>query len=85
MSISIEQMIIDAKRLANRLKEKEALADALTNDTERINYQIESMRQVMNINYVGHFFLLKQKQQKNIKFSYVIVFHCISFKMTLMP
>lgn len=39
-------MIIDAKRLANRLKEKEALADALTNDTERINYQIESMRQV---------------------------------------
>lgn len=47
MSISIEQMIIDAKRLANRLKEKEALADALTNDTERINYQIESMHQVI--------------------------------------
>lgn len=60
MSISIEQMIIDAKRLANRLKEKEALADALTNDTERINYQIESMRQVLNGKFPSTFLIFQK-------------------------
>ncbi|KAG5667568.1 hypothetical protein PVAND_015545 [Polypedilum vanderplanki] len=45
MTTPIEQMILDAKRLACRLKEKEALADALSNETERVNYQLESMRQ----------------------------------------
>lgn len=29
----IEQMILDAKRLANRLKEKEVLADEIMNET----------------------------------------------------
>lgn len=38
-------MILDAKRLANRLKEKEQLADSLSNETERVNYQLDSMRQ----------------------------------------
>ena len=45
MSTPIEQMILDAKRLANRLKEKEQLADVLSNETERVNYQLDSMRQ----------------------------------------
>lgn len=45
MTTPIEQMILDAKRLANRLKEKEALADQLANESERVNYQIDSMRQ----------------------------------------
>jgi len=45
MTTPIEQMILDAKRLANRLKEKEQLADCLTNETERIGYQLDSMRQ----------------------------------------
>lgn len=45
MSTPIEQMILDAKRLANRLKEKESLADVLMNDTTEVNYQLDSMRQ----------------------------------------
>lgn len=45
MATPIEQIILDAKRLANRLKEKEALADVLSNETERVNYQLDSMRQ----------------------------------------
>lgn len=45
MATPIEQIILDAKRLANRLKEKENLADVLSNETERVNYQLDSMRQ----------------------------------------
>jgi HAMP domain-containing protein len=45
MTAPIEQMILDAKRLANRLKEKEAFATELCIETERVNYQLESMRQ----------------------------------------
>jgi hypothetical protein len=44
MSTPIEQMILDAKRLANRLREKEVLADQLANESERVNYQLDSMR-----------------------------------------
>lgn len=45
MSTPIEQMILDAKRLANRLKEKETLADVLMNETQEVNYHLDSMRQ----------------------------------------
>lgn len=45
MSTPIEQMILDAKRLANRLKEKENLADVLMSETQEVNYQLDSMRQ----------------------------------------
>lgn len=45
MSTPIEQMILDAKRLANRLKEKENLADVLMNETQEVNYHLDSMRQ----------------------------------------
>lgn len=46
MSLSIQQIILDAKRLAGRLKERESVADSLLNDTQAINKQIESMKQV---------------------------------------
>jgi len=41
----IEQIILDAKRLANRLKEKEYMADVLYQETEQVSYQLDSMRQ----------------------------------------
>lgn len=41
---TIEQMILDAKRLANRLKEKETMLDHLTNETERVHINLESMQ-----------------------------------------
>lgn len=48
MSISIEQIILDAKRVANRLKDREALSDSLLVETEAINKQLETMRQVFS-------------------------------------
>lgn len=45
MSTPIEQMILDAKRLANRLKEKESIADVLINEAESVNYQLGTMRE----------------------------------------
>lgn len=45
MSVTFEQIILDAKRIANRLKDREALGDSLLLETESVNKQIESMRQ----------------------------------------
>uniref|UniRef100_A0A182K2X9 FGFR1 oncogene partner 2 homolog n=1 Tax=Anopheles christyi TaxID=43041 RepID=A0A182K2X9_9DIPT len=45
MSVTFEQIIIDAKRIANRLKDREALGDALLLESESVNKHIESMRQ----------------------------------------
>ncbi|XP_050095479.1 FGFR1 oncogene partner 2 homolog [Anopheles aquasalis] len=45
MSVTFEQIILDAKRIANRLKDREALGDALLLESESVNKQIESMRQ----------------------------------------
>lgn len=45
MSITFEQIILDAKRIANRLKDREALGDSLLLESESVNKQIESMRQ----------------------------------------
>ncbi|XP_058464074.1 FGFR1 oncogene partner 2 homolog isoform X2 [Malaya genurostris] len=45
MSVTFEQIILDAKRVANRLKDREALGDSLLLETESVNKQIESMRQ----------------------------------------
>ncbi|XP_055531756.1 FGFR1 oncogene partner 2 homolog [Wyeomyia smithii] len=44
MSLTFEQIILDAKRVANRLKDREALGDSLLLETEAINKQMESMR-----------------------------------------
>lgn len=45
MSISIEQLISDAKQLANRLKDRELTADSLLNETQSINKKIDEIRQ----------------------------------------
>jgi len=46
MSPTIQQLIIDAKRLAERLKEHDNAATELLNETQNIHKQIESMREV---------------------------------------
>ncbi|XP_055597807.1 FGFR1 oncogene partner 2 homolog [Uranotaenia lowii] len=45
MEVTLEQMILDARRVANRLKDREALGDSLLLESESVNKQIESMRQ----------------------------------------
>lgn len=45
MSVTFEQIILDAKRIANRLKDREVLGDSLLLESESVNKQIESMRQ----------------------------------------
>lgn len=46
MSITIQQIITDAKRLAGRLKERDSVADVLLNETHAINKKIDAMKQV---------------------------------------
>lgn len=48
MSITLEQIVLDAKRIANRLKDREPFCDAILNETENISKQIESMREVFS-------------------------------------
>lgn len=45
MSTPIEQMILDAKRLANRLKEREENMISMIDSAENVSYQLDSMRQ----------------------------------------
>jgi SIKE family len=44
--MSIEKILLDAKRIAERLKDREAMSDALLVDTDNVNKQVESMKQV---------------------------------------
>lgn len=46
MSLTIQQIILDAKRLAGRLKERETEADALLTETQTTYRQIHTMKQV---------------------------------------
>lgn len=46
MSLTIQQIILDAKRLAGRLKERETEADALLTETQTAYRQIHTMKQV---------------------------------------
>lgn len=43
---SIESIIVNAKRLAERLKNREADADRILAEAEEVNNQLEAMRQV---------------------------------------
>lgn len=43
---SIQQIISNAERLANRLKDRQAMADQILVETEGVNNQLETMRQV---------------------------------------
>lgn len=47
MSLTIQQIILDAKRLAGRLKERETEADALLTETQTAYRQIHTMKQVI--------------------------------------
>lgn len=59
MSLTIQQIILDAKRLAGRLKERETEADALLTETQTAYRQIHTMKQVGNLDAskVDHFVL----------------------------
>lgn len=46
MSVSIEQIILDVKRVCNKLKDREQLSDALIVETESVNKQVEAMKEV---------------------------------------
>lgn len=46
MSLTIQQIITDAERLASRLKERDLAADMLLNETNAINKKIDAMKQV---------------------------------------
>ncbi|CAH1114120.1 unnamed protein product, partial [Psylliodes chrysocephalus] len=45
MSLTIQQIITDAKRLASRLKDRDVVADVLLNETHAINKKIDAMKQ----------------------------------------
>lgn len=49
MSLTVQQLVSDAKKLAGRLKEREIVADALLNETHAINKKIDAMKQVRSL------------------------------------
>lgn len=52
MSLTIQQIILDAKRLAGRLKDRENEADTLLTETQTAYRQIYTIKQVRpNITY----------------------------------
>lgn len=62
-SSSLESIIVNAKRLAQRLKSREADADRILAEAEEVNNQLETMRQVsittdIHSNINGHFMFL---------------------------
>lgn len=44
-SLTIHQLISDAKKLAGRLKEDDNITDILLNETHSINKKIDAMKQ----------------------------------------
>lgn len=46
MSLTIQQIIFDAKRLTDKLKERDSVTDVLLNETHAINKKIDAMKQV---------------------------------------
>lgn len=58
MSLTIQQIILDAKRLAGRLKERETEADALLTETQTAYRHIHTMKQVDNCNVIWPHILL---------------------------
>lgn len=48
-SSSLESIIVNAKRLALRLKCREADADRILAEAEEVNNQLETMRQVSSV------------------------------------
>lgn len=47
MSLTIHQIITDAKRLAGRLKERDNTADLLINDCQAVIRKVNELKQVL--------------------------------------
>uniref|UniRef100_A0A336LY14 CSON007719 protein n=1 Tax=Culicoides sonorensis TaxID=179676 RepID=A0A336LY14_CULSO len=45
MSVTIEQIVLDLKRVCIKQKDREALGDSLISETESVNKQIEAMKE----------------------------------------
>lgn len=46
MSLTVQQIVMDAKNLANKLKDSNNAADALLNQGQTVHRQIDTMKQV---------------------------------------
>lgn len=55
---SLESIIVNANRLAQRLKNREADADRILAGVEEVNNQLETMRQVCNLKLSFGFFVI---------------------------
>lgn len=51
MSVSVQQILADAKRLAGRLKEHDASADALLSQAQAMFRQVDTMKEVVHFSY----------------------------------
>jgi len=47
MSVSVQQILADAKRLAGRLKEHDSSADALLSQAQAMYRQVDTMKEVI--------------------------------------
>lgn len=56
-SSSLESIIVNAKRLAQRLKSREADADRILAEAEEVNNQLETMRQVSKFSDLSPIFV----------------------------
>lgn len=66
MSLTVDKIISDAMRIAGRLKERTVLGDTLIMETEGINEQLETLRQVQE-----EFDALNQLGRKNTNYEMV--------------
>jgi len=48
MSVSVQQILADAKRLAGRLKEHDSSADLLLSQAQSMFRQVDAMKEVLN-------------------------------------
>lgn len=48
MSVSVQQILADAKRLAGRLKEHDSSADLLLSQAQSMFRQVDAMKEVFN-------------------------------------
>lgn len=46
MAITLEKLVLDAKRISNRLNDKLVLGDSLINEIEFVNEQLKTLRNV---------------------------------------
>lgn len=49
MSVTIEQIILDVKRVCNKQKDREALGDSIIVETESVNKHVEAMKEVSGL------------------------------------